>query len=133
FTSSVPKFAAVAGLETSVFVLGTDNEVTGNPLVREALNLAIDRQAMADSLFMGYAQVAQGSHINPAAFGFNTELESYPYDPERARALLAEAGMEGASITVVGESGRWLKDREQIEAVSAYWSEIGLDVTTDIQ
>ncbi|ARO15908.1 peptide/nickel transport system substrate-binding protein (plasmid) [Ketogulonicigenium robustum] len=133
FTSAVPKFAAVAGLETSVFVVGTDNEVTGNPLVREALNLAIDRQAMVDSLFMGYAQIAKGSHINPAAFGFNTALDSYPYDPDRARALLAEAGMEGAPITVVGESGRWLKDREQIEAVAAYWAEIGLNVTTDIQ
>jgi peptide/nickel transport system substrate-binding protein len=133
FTSSVPKFAAVAGLETSVFVLGTDNPVTGNEKVRQALNLAIDRQAMADSLFMGYAQIAKGVHINPAAFGFNADLPYYEYDPEKAKALLAEAGMEGAAITVVGESGRWLKDREQIEAVSAYWSEIGLTVTTDIQ
>ncbi|MGA0541313.1 ABC transporter substrate-binding protein [Neotabrizicola sp. VNH66] len=133
FTASVPKFAAVAGLETSVFVLGTDNEVTGNPKVREALNLAIDRQAMADSLFMGYAQIAKGVHINPAAFGFNADLPYYEYNPDKARALLAEAGLEGAAITVVGESGRWLKDREQIEAVSQYWAEIGLTVTTDIQ
>lgn len=133
FTSSVPKFAAVAGLETSVFVLGTDNAVTGKPELRKALNLAIDRQAMVDSLFAGYAQIAKGAHINPAATGFNASLDYYPYDPEAARALLKEAGLEGASITVVGESGRWLKDREQIEAVSAYWSEIGLNVTTDIQ
>ncbi|MFE3837292.1 ABC transporter substrate-binding protein [Pseudogemmobacter sonorensis] len=133
FTSSVPKFAAVAGLETSVFVIGTDNAVTGNEKLREALNLAIDRQGMADGLFMGYAQIAKGIHINPAAFGFNADLPYYEYDPEKARALLAEAGLEGAAITVVGESGRWLKDREQIEAVSAYWAEIGLNVTTDIQ
>lgn len=133
FTSSVPKFAAVAGLETSVFVLGTDNEITKDAKLREALNLAIDRQAMVDGLFMGYAQIAKGLHINPAAFGFNENLPYYEYNPEKARALLAEAGLEGAAITVVGESGRWLKDREQIEAVSAFWSEIGLNVTTDIQ
>lgn len=133
FASSAPKSAAVPGLETSVFVLGTDNEVTKDPKVREALNLAIDRQAMADSLFMGYATVAKGVHINPAAFGFNETLDSYPYDPDRARALITEAGAEGKPIVVVGESGRWLKDREQIEAVAAFWAETGLAVTTDIQ
>lgn len=133
FADSVPKFAAVPGLETSVFVLGTDNEVTKDPKVREALNLAIDRKAMVESLFQGYAQIAKGSHINPAAFGFNEKLESYPYDIEKARALVKEAGAEGKPLVVVGESGRWLKDREQIEAVAAYWAETGLSVTTDIQ
>jgi peptide/nickel transport system substrate-binding protein len=133
FADSVPKFAAVPGLETSVFVLGTDNEVTKDPKVREALNLAIDRQAMVDSLFQGYAQIAKGSHINPAAFGFNEKLENYPYDIEKARALIKEAGAEGKPLVVIGESGRWLKDREQIEAVAAYWAETGLNVTTDIQ
>jgi peptide/nickel transport system substrate-binding protein len=133
FTAQVPNFAAVPGLETSVLVLGTDNEVTSDVRVREAINLAIDRQAMADALFQGYAQVANGIHVNPAAFGHHAALQSYAYDPERARQLIAEAGAEGAAITVVGEAGRWLKSREQVEAVAAYWSEIGLDVTVDIQ
>ncbi|GGB16014.1 ABC transporter substrate-binding protein [Allosediminivita pacifica] len=133
FTSTVPKFAAVPGLETSVFVLGTDNEVTQDPKVREALNLAIDREAMVQALFMGYASIAKGTHVNPAAFGFNDDLDYYDYDPERARALIEEADAVGAPLVVVGESGRWLKDREQIEAVAAYWAETGLDVTTDIQ
>lgn len=133
FTTSVPKFAAVPGLETSVFVLGTDNEVTKDPKVREALNLAIDRQALVDGLFMGYATIAKGAHVNPAAFGFNDDLAYYDYDPDRARALIEEAGAVGKPLVVIGESGRWLKDREQIEAVAAYWSQTGLDVSTDIQ
>ncbi|WP_299821522.1 ABC transporter substrate-binding protein [uncultured Jannaschia sp.] len=133
FTRTVPKFAAVDGLETSVFVLGTDNELTSDPKVREALNLAIDREAMVEALFQGYAGIAQGHHVNPAAFGFNDDLESYPYDPERARALIEEAGATGQTIQVVGESGRWLKDREQIEAVAGYWAETGLVPEVQIQ
>ncbi len=133
FTTSVPKFAAVPGLETSVFVLGTDNEVTKDPKVREALNLSIDRQAMVDGLFMGYATIAKGVHVNPAATGFNENLDYYPYDLERARALIKEAGAEGKPLVVIGESGRWLKDREQIEAVAAFWAETGLNVSVDIQ
>lgn len=133
FTTSVPKFAAVPGLETSVFVLGTDNEVTKDPKVREALNLAIDRQAMVDGLFMGYASIAKGVHVNPAATGFNGDLTPYAYDLAKAQSLIKEAGAEGKPLVVVGESGRWLKDREQIEAVAAYWAQTGLSVTTDIQ
>ncbi len=133
FISTVPNYATVPGLETSVFVLGTDNPVTSDPLVREAMNLAIDRQAIVDGLFLGYAQVAKGTHVNPAAFGFDAELAPYAYDPERAKALIEEAGATGAAITVMGEPGRWLKSREQVETVAAYWTEIGLDVTIEIQ
>ncbi|RDE08877.1 ABC transporter substrate-binding protein [Pelagibacterium lacus] len=133
FTTAVPKFAAVEGLETSVFVLGIDNELTSDPLVREALNLAIDREAMVESLFAGYATIAQGHHINPRAFGFNDSLESYAYDPERARQLIEEAGATGKTLQVIGESGRWLKDREQIETVAGYWSQTGLAVDVQIQ
>ena len=133
FVSTVPKSAAVQGLETSVIVLSTENDATKDPRVRKALNLAIDRKALADSLFGGYAIPTKGQLVNPKAFGFNETLEAYPYDPDQARALIKEAGAEGATITLVGEAGRWLKDREIIEAVGNYWSEIGLKVNFQIE
>lgn len=132
FVPSVPKFGAAQGLETSVIVLSTDNPATQDARVRTALNLAIDRQALADSLFGGFAVPARGQVVNPKAFGFNEALQAYPYDPEQARALIAEAGAEGTTVTLVGEAGRWLKDRETIEAVAAYWGEIGINVDIKI-
>ncbi|WMS43515.1 ABC transporter substrate-binding protein [Acuticoccus sp. MNP-M23] len=134
FVSTVPNAAAVDGLETSVLILGTDNEgPMSDPKVREALNLAIDRDAMVEGLFQGYATVAGGHHINPRAFGFNADLEPYAYDPEKARELIEEAGAKGKTIRLVGESGRWLKSREQIETVAQYWTEIGLNVEIEVQ
>ncbi|GGK20670.1 ABC transporter substrate-binding protein [Salinarimonas ramus] len=133
FTGTAPKSASVPGLETSVLILGTDNEATADPRVREALNLAIDREAMAQSLFQGYAEVARGHHVNPRAFGHVADLEPYAYDPERARALVEEADAVGRTVVLVGESGRWLKSREQIEAVAAYWAEIGLSPEIRVQ
>ena len=133
FVDSVPKSATVQGLETSVIILSTENEVTKDPRVRKALNIAIDRQALADSLFGGYALPARGQLVNPKAFGFNEALSVYPYDPEQAKALIKEAGAEGKTINLVGESGRWLKDRELIEAVGQYWSEAGLNVNYQIE
>lgn len=132
FTKQVPKFAAVQGLETSVIVLSTENPATKDPRVREALNLAIDRDALAKNLFDGYAKVTQGQLVNPKAFGFNTALKPYPYDPKKAAQLIKDAGAEGSTITLEGESGRWLKDRETIEAVAAYWTKIGLKVNVQI-
>jgi len=133
YTSTVPKFAAVEGLETSVFILGADNPVTSDPKVREALNIAIDREAMAKNLFAGYATIAKGQPINPKAFGYNPDLDAYAYDPERAKQLIEEAGATGKPLKVNGESGRWLKDREQIEAVAGYWAETGLEVEIIIE
>lgn len=126
YVDAVPQAASVEGLETSVLILSTENPATKDPRVRLALNLAVDRQALADSLFVGRATPTRGQLVNPRAFGYNAALEPYPYDPEAARALLKEAGAAGATVVLVGESGRWLKDREMIEAVGAYWSEIGI-------
>jgi peptide/nickel transport system substrate-binding protein len=46
--------------------------------------------------------------------------------------LLEEAGATGAEIQLVGESGRWLKDKELLEAVAGYWTAAGLTVNLEI-
>ena len=45
---------------------------------------------------------------------------------QKAKALLKEAGAVGATIEIIGTSGRWLKDREMVEAVAAYWDKVGV-------
>lgn len=126
FVEQVPNAVAVSGLELPIIILDVDEGPTADVRVRQALNLAVDKEALAEALFAGYADVAQGQLLAPSFFGFNPEVEGYDYDPERARALLAEAGAEGIEIELVGTSGRWLKDREIIEVVAAYWAEVGV-------
>ncbi|MCB2108163.1 MAG: ABC transporter substrate-binding protein [Rhodobacteraceae bacterium] len=69
--------------------------------VRQALNYAVDKQRIVDAIMAGHGRVAsQTAAAN--AFGFDPQIEPYPYDPDRARQLLAEAGYpEGFSM--VGE------------------------------
>lgn len=127
-----PKSATVQGQEHPILILDADEGITADVNVRKALNLAVDKEAIAENIFGGYAVLDAGQVLSPSILGFNEELEAYAYDPEEAKSLLEAAGVAGSSIQLVGESGRWLKDKELIEAVAGYWTEAGLDVQVEI-
>ncbi|WP_226526504.1 ABC transporter substrate-binding protein [Metabacillus niabensis] len=62
-----------------------------NKLVRQALNHAIDKQGIIDAFYGGKAEAAKNP-MPPSIEGYNNEIEDYPYDLEKAKELLAEAG-----------------------------------------
>lgn len=68
-----------------------------NKLVRQAVNYAINKQAIVDAFFEGRAQVA-ANPMPVSISGYNEAIEPYPYDPEKAKSLLAEAGYDGKEI-----------------------------------
>jgi len=127
FKDRVPQAIHVLGLEHPILILNADSGPTKDVRVRQALNYAVDKDALAEGLFEGFAKVAQGQLLSPSFFGFNKNVGPYPYDPEKAQALLKEAGASGATIELIGTAGRWLKDRELIEAVAAYWQAVGIN------
>jgi peptide/nickel transport system substrate-binding protein len=131
-TQAAPKFASVRGLEHAMVVLNETAGLTSDVRVRRALNYAIDKEAIVDELFQGYANVDPCQPMDPTWFGFNPSLEPYPYDPDRAKQLIEQAGANGAPLELVGTAGRWLKDREVIEAVANFWRDAGLDVKVSI-
>lgn len=114
------------------WVLPWDRTPVRDRRVREALNLAIDRREIAATIFGGEAE--------PAAIPFGLTWAfrdvkltvpdgwQYPYDPARARALLAEAGYPaGFPITVFAYQLPALPEgREMAEAVAGYWQKIGV-------
>ncbi|MCE2526596.1 MAG: ABC transporter substrate-binding protein [Actinomycetia bacterium] len=120
-----------AGLKQFIVSL---NARAGSPVgdvrVRKALNHAVDKEAIAEGLFSGIAGILQGQMLSPNWFGFNPDLDPYPYDPDLARELLAEAGASDLEIQLVSLVGNSLLDRETTEAVAAFWAEVG--VTAEI-
>ena len=127
FTAQLPKVAKIEGLELPyVLINARQGAPTSDVRVRQALLYAVNREELAEGLFEGNAKVATGQLAVPAAFGFDDSIKAYPYDPEKAKALLKEAGAEGAVIEFVGPGGRFLKDRDTVEAVAAYWTAVGL-------
>ncbi len=62
-------------------------------LVRQALNYAVDKKSIINAVFMGSGTVAK-SPIPPNMLGYDKDLKTYDYDPEKAKALLKQAGLE---------------------------------------
>ncbi len=104
-----------------------------DPRMRQAINYAIDKQALVEDVLQGTAEVAAGP-IPPAfEWAYNAELEPYPHDPERARELIAEAGHEGAELTFyVTDGGSGMLDPIPMgSAIQADLAEVGLDVSIE--
>ena len=95
-----------------------------------ALNLAIDKEAIAEQIFGGFAAIDEGQLLSPSILGYNDSLEAVRRTtPTRPSSLIDDAGVAGETITLVGESsGRWLNDRDLLEAVAGYWTAAGLEV-----
>lgn len=100
--------------------------------VRQAINYAIDKQAIADALYAGYATTAKNP-LPPVYLGFNDEVEGYAYDPDKARELLAEAGYEdGLEIELMmSPTARpYMPDPETVaQIVQSNLADIGIELT----
>lgn len=94
--------------------------------VRQAIGHAIDRESIVKNL-VGEGAVVQKSLCTPVQFGCDTEVTQYEYDPEKAKALLAEAGYpNGFSIPFYA-----YRDRPYSEAVLNYLRAVG--ISADLQ
>lgn len=96
------------------------NLPTGNKLVRQAMNYAVDVEAITESLFHGhtepYAGVLPGGLTDPA-------VQPYPYDPAKARQLLAEAGYPNGFDLIIDSNPERL---EVAQVVSMYLNQVGI-------
>ena len=100
--------------------------------VRQAANYAVDMDAIAETIFDGQATPADAP-LAPGNFGY-TGLDPYPYDPDKARELLAEAGHETpVEVTFWTPEARYLQDREVATAVQAFMNDAGFEVELNVQ
>jgi peptide/nickel transport system substrate-binding protein len=96
--------------------------------VRLALNLAIDRQSIVDSLLAGQATVVGHGYFGSWAEGYQ-KLPLYPYDPQRARQLLNEAFPKGVTITFNTFPRPGIPEILRInEAIASMWEAVGVKV-----
>jgi peptide/nickel transport system substrate-binding protein len=106
----------------------TRNTPLKDKRVRLALNYAVDKQAMADSLFRGYAQPSPQQYAIPASPYWDPNNTVIPYDPKRARELLAEAGYpNGFKLPYGVDNAPAQSPVEPLLAVQSYLKEVGVE------
>jgi len=100
-----------------------------NVKVRQALNYAVDKEGISKALFNGLAQPSLCQVLTPNYFGFNPDLKAYPYDPDKAAQMLAEAGVDlSKPIEFDVPSGVYLQGTEVAQVVASQLTDIGLNV-----
>lgn len=110
----------------------TYSEPLSHPEVRQALNYAVDREALSEALGLGLATPTSQS-ANPGNTDYDPALDTYySYDPERARSLLAEAGYPDGFTLDMTVAGYYEGPETWAQAVAQYWSEIGVTANLNV-
>lgn len=129
-----PVYDTVLGVGPQPLVLAINEEKAGTPLadvrVRQALNYATDKESIVEGLFSDAVEPLPGSVLFEPYQQENPDLAAYPYDPEKAKALLAEAGYgDGLELEVDVPSGTYVSADLASQAIAAQWQEVGVKLT----
>lgn len=128
YLEQLPSYKTANSIEFYFLRFNTIRGIMQNKLIRQAVNYAIDKEAIVEALFLGSAIPARGQLAKEAYFGFNKNLDAYAFNPEKAKELLKEAGYQGEVVQLISERGRWMKDGEISEAVASMISDVGINV-----
>jgi len=98
-----------------------------NPAVRQALNYAINRDAIIKSTLFGAAD-PMTSTLAPSIFGYCKQATQYTYDPDLARSMLQKANASGLTVNLIAPTGRYMQDFQAAENVANDLRAIGVTV-----
>ncbi|MEO1650123.1 MAG: ABC transporter substrate-binding protein, partial [Pseudomonadota bacterium] len=121
--------------DDSPFVKAADGGAIKNPLkdvkVRRAISMAINRPAIVDRVMEGVA-IPAGQLLPEGFFGVSGNLAPMPYDLDKAKALLAEAGYaDGFQLTLHGPNDRYINDAKIAEAIGQMLTRLGLKMSVE--
>src|SRR5438128_2569320 len=116
-----------------VWYLGINNQKKPfeDKRVRQALNYAVNKEAIVRDVLKGTGSLSRGP-VLPATWGAESVLKPYPYDPERARKLLAEAGYPSGfstSLWVPGSGSRMQAPVPMATGIQSNLQAVGVTVT----
>ncbi len=121
--------ALYAGLY--VLAVNSKRPPLDNPLVKQALSLAIDRQAIVKELWRGRGVVPSG----PIAKGdnhFDAKQPPLPYNPGQARELLKKAGYKNEEVFIETTVAYVSNDKQMSEAIQGMWKDVGVNAQVEV-
>jgi peptide/nickel transport system substrate-binding protein len=132
--NSSPKARVEGAFYAGLYVLGVNskNPPLNNPKIKQALSMAIDRDAILKSLWRGQGIVPNGPVAKGDSLGYDPSRPPLAYDVNKAKQLLQEAGYKGEPITIESTQGQLQNDREMSEAIAEMWKKAGITVQVEL-
>ncbi len=118
----------VTGNQHYTFPMLTNLSPLDNNTVRQALKFAVDRQEMVDKILLGHGAIANDHPIGPANQYYAADLPQTAYDPDRAKALLSDAGLDGLSIDLSVSDAAFVGAVDAGQLYQASAARCGIDI-----
>ena len=121
------KSLEVTSVMTYYYALNCTKPMLNDVRVRQALNYALDLDLIVNNILEGQGEVADAP-LSKLTWGYSP-IKKYPYDPAKAKALLAEAGYpNGIELELWHTAGRYLMDVQINENAQAQWAKAGIRI-----
>lgn len=118
----------IEGLEMYFLMMNVAHKPFDNKQVRQAVNYCVDAPAIVKNIFDGRGYPTNGP-VGSRVIGGDPKLKRYPYDPNRAKELLAQVGYaNGCDVQLHYSAGRYPKDKEVCQVVAAQMAKGGFRV-----
>ncbi|MCY4665689.1 MAG: ABC transporter substrate-binding protein, partial [Acidimicrobiaceae bacterium] len=131
----VPQALSVAAPEFSYITINALRPELSPPEIRIAMNLAVNKQEIADTLYEGYARPNNAQHLAPGNLGFNPDIAPFPYDPDQASEIMAAAGYDEDNplrVDLYAPFDRYLRGKETAEVVAKSLNDVGFDARVQL-
>jgi len=128
-----PKFKVLNGYTTTEVILSTNNsrKPFSDVKIRQAMAYAIDRKALIKGAMSGYGMPI-GSHMDPGNPYYIDLTSAYPYNPEKAKQLLAEAGYPNGFEAVIKLPERFAYTKRTGEIITDMFSQVGIKLKIEL-
>jgi peptide/nickel transport system substrate-binding protein len=104
-----------------------------NPKVRKAFDYAIDKPLILKEILKGQGEVLQGQVLTKGVLGWDPDLQARPYDPEKARQMLKDAGYDfNTQVPITTQNGKYVSDTDICNAVAGMLNQIGVKATVNV-
>ncbi len=116
------------GLNVGYLAFNTEKSPFTDRRVRQALNMAVDKSAIIDVVFQGAGKAAKNP-IPPTIWSYDDSTKDYPYDPVKAKALLAEAGVKNLETNIWAMPVQRPYNpnaKRMAELIQADWAKVGV-------
>jgi peptide/nickel transport system substrate-binding protein len=126
----VPQPLSVPATEYSYLALNALRPDLAPPEIRVAMNLAVDKELIAETLYEGYARPNDAQHLSPGMLGYNPDIGPFPYDPDQAREIMESFGWNEDNplpLEIYAPIGRYLRGVETTQAVATMLNDVGFD------